>query len=315
MFFDYPNGQTFINMTISPPFGDETRTQAGGIRSLDNPWATTQGGNPFPIIPDPKTAPFVPFGPFLSVSPGLKNTSVNSWNFTIQKQIGTPWVVTASYIGSQTEHLMLTNALNPSQYTTACPVGLQPSAAGTFPAACTGTVNQRRLLNVLRPSDGGLYGFVHAYDSGGTQSYQGMLLSVQRRLAKGVSLNANYTWATADDGSLRARRWHRQRGQHVPQLNDINTTRALRLGPAAYQFIAGICPGLPRFANKSRFALGCFRRQVVWSRYQAGSRFRVSLTRRTTLPGEWCGETAAQPGRGRSHSCHRRVACGKFVGT
>ena len=193
MFFDYPNGQTYINMTISPPFGDETRTQAAGARSLDNPWATFQGGNPFPIIlTDPKKAFFVPFGPFLSVDPNLKNPSVNSWNLTVQKQIGTSWVFSGSYIGSETEHLLLTNALNSSQYTAACPVGLNP-----IPASCTQSVNARRLLNLLRPStsEGGLYGNVDAYDSGGTQSYHGMLLSAQRRLAKGVTFNANYTWS------------------------------------------------------------------------------------------------------------------------
>ena len=190
MFFDYPNGQSYINMTISPPFGDETRTQAGGARSLDNPWNGFPGGNPFPIIPNSKNAVFVPFGPFLSVDPNLNNPSVNSWNLTIQKQISTAWVISGSYIGSQTEHLLLTNALNSSQYTAACPVGLNP-----IPATCTQTVNQRRLLDLLRPSDGQYYGFVDAFDSGGTQSYHGLLLSAQRRLARGVSFNANYTWS------------------------------------------------------------------------------------------------------------------------
>ena len=72
MFFDYPNGQQLINMTIGPPFGDETRTGAGVAGSLDNPWKGIPGGNPFPITPDPKHAIFVPFGPFLSVQPGPK---------------------------------------------------------------------------------------------------------------------------------------------------------------------------------------------------------------------------------------------------
>ena len=52
-FFDYPNGQTLINMTIGPPFGDETRTGAAGAHSLDNPWKTVPSGNPFPVSPNP----------------------------------------------------------------------------------------------------------------------------------------------------------------------------------------------------------------------------------------------------------------------
>jgi hypothetical protein len=190
-FFDYPNGQTYINMTISPPFGDESRTNGGGLaHSLDNPWATTAGGDPFPVSPDPKRALFVPFGPYLSVDPQKKNTAVNSWNVTLQKQIGVPWLFTASYIGSETAHLWLTQALNASVLTSACPVG-----AATVPAACSTTVNQRRQLNLANPAQGGFYGAVDGVNDGGTQSYNALLFSIQRRLSHGVSFNANYTWS------------------------------------------------------------------------------------------------------------------------
>ena len=188
-FFDYPNGQTLINMTIGPPFGDETRTNAGLAHSLDNPWTAIP--NPFPVSPDPKNALFVLNGPYLSLDPQKKNTAVNSWNLTIQKQIGVPWLVTASYIGSETAHLWLTNALNPSVLTSDCPLG----ATAPFPTKCTTTVNQRRLLNFVNPTQGKFYGSVDGVNDGGTQSYNALLLSVNRRLAKGVSFNANYTWS------------------------------------------------------------------------------------------------------------------------
>ena len=116
---------------------------------------------------------------------------MNSWNLTVQKQIGVPWLVTASYIGSETAHLWLTNALNPSVLTSACPVGI----AAPYPAACTNTINQRRVLNLTNPTQGGFYGSVDGVNDGGTQSYNALLTSIQRRLAKGVSFNANYTWS------------------------------------------------------------------------------------------------------------------------
>src|SRR6185369_9192871 len=38
-------------------------------------------------------------------------------------------------------------------------------------------------------------GFMDQFDDGGTQSYQGLIFSVQRRLSRGVSTNFNYTWS------------------------------------------------------------------------------------------------------------------------
>jgi hypothetical protein len=45
------------------------------------------------------------------------------------------------------------------------------------------------------PSEGGALAFVDQFESGGTASYNGMILSVQKRLSRGVSLSANYTWS------------------------------------------------------------------------------------------------------------------------
>jgi hypothetical protein len=272
-FFDYPNGQTYINMTISPPFGDETKTGFGGAHSLDNPWAAFPGGNPFPVSPNPKSALFVPFGPFLSIDPNKKNTAVNSWNLTVQKQIGAPWLVTASYIGSETAHLWLTNALNPSVLTSACPVGTPPP----FPAACTSTLNQRRLLNLMNPAQGKFYGSVDGVNDGGTQSYNALMTSVQRRLAKGVSFNANYTWSHC----LTTDRF----GHGGGTMNPNNTY----LNPASINYDKGPCSWdrrhifnlsgvaqMPKFSNNMlrRVASGWQVAAII--RYQAGTPLAVS---------------------------------------
>jgi hypothetical protein len=39
------------------------------------------------------------------------------------------------------------------------------------------------------------YGYLNKVDTGGTSSYNGLLLSVQRRAARGVTVSANYTWS------------------------------------------------------------------------------------------------------------------------
>jgi hypothetical protein len=56
-------------------------------------------------------------------------------------------------------------------------------------------VNNRRRLNVLNPAQGQFFGTVSQLDDGGTGSYNGVVFSVQRRQAKGVTVQANYTLA------------------------------------------------------------------------------------------------------------------------
>jgi hypothetical protein len=177
--YDFANGQFYINATIAPPFGDETRTSFGP-GGLDNPWQGIPGGNPFPLSFDRNNALFVPFGPYLSTNPHQKNTAVHQWNFTVQKQIGTPWLATASYIGNETSHLVVTIPENPAVY---------------IPGSTLNNLNARRLANLIRPSDGQLLGFVDGYDDGATMHYHALSLSLQRRLARNVSAQANYIWS------------------------------------------------------------------------------------------------------------------------
>ena len=118
---------------------------------------------------------------------------------------------------------------------------------------------------------GQYYGFVDAYDSGGTQSYHGMLLSVQRRLAKGVSFNANYTWShclTTD-----------HYGHGGGTMNVANTY----LNPANINYDKGPCDWdrrhifnlsgvaqMPRFNNKALRVVASGWQVAMIVRYQFG---------------------------------------------
>ena len=49
---------------------------------------------------------------------------------------------------------------------------------------------------MLYPDVGGTtLSYLDQYENGGTQSYHGLLVSLQRRAARGVNLGTNYTWS------------------------------------------------------------------------------------------------------------------------
>jgi hypothetical protein len=59
----------------------------------------------------------------------------------------------------------------------------------------TNNANQRRSLFLQNPAQGQYYAGVNITDDGATASYNGLFLSLQKRLSRGVSALANYTWS------------------------------------------------------------------------------------------------------------------------
>jgi hypothetical protein len=120
------------------------------------------------------------------------NMQVQQWTLAIQKQIGADWMASASYLGNHTVHLWSNQQINPGVF-----LGLGPcTLAGVQYATCstTANLNQRRRFSLEGLGNRG-YGFVNHLDSGGTASYNGLLLSIQRRPASGITLSGNYTWS------------------------------------------------------------------------------------------------------------------------
>jgi hypothetical protein len=55
--------------------------------------------------------------------------------------------------------------------------------------------NARRVISLANPNLERFFGPVNEIDDGSNASYHGLVLSIQRRPATGVSMNANYTWS------------------------------------------------------------------------------------------------------------------------
>jgi len=185
--YDFPNIQIMSTPTTAPPFGNAL-TGLPGPRNFADPWSTQPGGNPFPGSFGPN-ARFIQGGSYVPMDPHAKATTVYSWNLSLQRQIGASWLVSASYLGTQTIHIWGTEQLNPA-VVLPCPGGAAISTCNT-----TRNTDSRRLASLLNPAEGQYLSYIDMYDSGGTGAYHALLLEAEKRLTKGVSLNSNYTWS------------------------------------------------------------------------------------------------------------------------
>ena len=164
--------------------------------NLSSPWATYPGGvNPLPI-PLTSTITFPSFSSDASFPQDWRPTTVDSWNFSVQRQFGTDWLVTANFVGNHTIHLIAAGEQNQAAFLGlgACTIPGPNGTSNTYPVcSTTANTNQRRLLYLQNPNQGQYYSVVGTLDDGGTGSYSAGYLSVQKRLSKGASLLANYT--------------------------------------------------------------------------------------------------------------------------
>jgi hypothetical protein len=189
--YDLLPAQTHANTIAANPWVGKT-TLAGV--NFANPWQNQPGGDPFPLPPFTPDSPFVPGGAFVTWDYHMRPTYVQARNLTVERQIGANWLVSASYLGNQSTHLLSPQALNPGVFlgnTPACTLNGVTIAACNTPASTA----QRRRFSLLNPSQGKYYGDVIYEDFGGTGNYNGLLASVQRRVHRGVTINANYTWS------------------------------------------------------------------------------------------------------------------------
>ncbi|HYO84425.1 MAG TPA: TonB-dependent receptor [Bryobacteraceae bacterium] len=177
VFFDMPNTIALNNQANQAPFGTQVTINGNLQNSLANPWAGTT--NPFPGTTTPASTVAFPTGANQEVfAPDFRNGYVQSWNFTIEREVGLGFVARTSYAGSKGTRLLVKREINPAIY-----------AAG----ATTATTNQRRLL---QPA-----GSIALFEPVSNSTFHALQLTAERRFAHGFSLLANYQWSKAIDDS------------------------------------------------------------------------------------------------------------------
>jgi hypothetical protein len=204
--YDYLNIQAHLWTSISPPFNYDVTVNNP---RYDDPWNTGSAvglynGSPFPAQYG-KDAPFTSFGGMTVMPYQLDPSQTQNWNVSIQRQFGSDFVASASYLGSHVNHMLVTAPLNPAIFfpgnadaTGNCFARGYTFNAGSANAVCSSTTNTnaRRILSLIDPQNTGRFvGAMAEYQSVGKLSYNGLLLDLRKRASRGLTLSANYTWS------------------------------------------------------------------------------------------------------------------------
>jgi len=241
IFYDYPHMYQFNGLRDSPPWGSRVilSNPAGGF---DDPWQGQPGGNPFPLAVNANST-FPPSAVIVNLPLNLRMPYVNQWNLSVQRQIGEDWLLAANYIGSSGIHVLNTAEGNPAVF-----LGLGACVINgvSYPTcSTTGNTAARRALTLKNPAQGQYYGAMVNGDDGGTRSYNGLLVSIQRRAGKSVTLNTNYTWAHCiDDGQQTL---FQNGGSQLPERRRVN--RGNCDSDRRHNFNLSTVYSTPQFAN------------------------------------------------------------------
>jgi hypothetical protein len=173
-FYDLPHLYMFLGFAVAPPLGSAITVNGA---SFEDPYANVVGGNPFPLTANPNMT-FPQFANWLTFPLDMKPWYSDQWNVSVQKQLGASWAVAANYVNARGHNLPVGENLNPAIYS---------------PGATVANTNQRRKLYLEDPANGQYYGLVIAVKTIGESKYDALLLSLQRRAVRGLTLSTNYT--------------------------------------------------------------------------------------------------------------------------
>ncbi len=179
VFFDSINTIQSNSLANQGPFGTVVNILGNTLNNFSNPYAGTT--NPFPASTNPprEVKFFLPLVPTL-FEEHMRNPYLQSWNLTVEREIGWATVIKAGYAGSKGTRLYSGREFNPAIYR---------------PGATTSNLDQRR------PRYPEL-GQTNMIQYTGNSVYHSLQTTLEKRFQSGFSLLASYTFSRSiDDGS------------------------------------------------------------------------------------------------------------------
>ena len=283
LFFDYPHFNHHGGLRDTPPRGSRI-TLANPIGGFEDPWSGYPGGNPFPLTIKPDMT-FPTAGVYTIFPLDRKKPYINQWNLTVQKQFGADWLAAGNYIGNSVIHVLDREEANPAIYDP------RPSCViegRTYtPCSQVGNTNQRRLLYLQDANKGQYFSNIIRADDGGTRSYNALALSLQRRRARGITVQANYTWSHCiDDGMTDVIQTN---GNRIPERRGAN--RGDCELDRRHNFNMSTVYETPQFSSPTLRLLGAGWRVSGIVRVLSGARLTVS----SGLDNAFSGTTDQRP--------------------
>jgi hypothetical protein len=121
------------------------------------------------------------------VGSGKIPTTVN-WNFAVERELPYATLMTVSYVGSISRHLIYANPVNEPAFGSAwLPQNQDPTLAPKFDGSTT------LPINFYRPYRG--IGQLDLYSSVGSANYNALQVAVNKRLSRRISYGLAYTWS------------------------------------------------------------------------------------------------------------------------
>jgi hypothetical protein len=183
IYHDQPFGRMYNQMMTTAPFVSSTVITDNSV-----PWQSPYNAAPYNEVPvqvqnpPPSNSTYpMPFSFAIGFAPDFKPPATAQWNLTIERQLGQGFLLRAGYEASQSWHMFDAIDVNAQTYIP----GTNPD--GT-PKSTPGNISQRR---PWYPYYGGS---VIKDESTATDSYQAMVISVEKRMTGNLSLLGGYRW-------------------------------------------------------------------------------------------------------------------------